>query len=113
MVAESVYCLTNACLDGSSQQIQILIELGLIETLIDILTKHNDPKLMSVCLGTLEEILRDGKKIFSQSHGTNDYFVKIVQAGGVEVIKNLQNHPNNDICLIVERLISEGFDWED
>ena len=105
MRRECAFCITNACGGANAEQIQILVELGVIETIVNVL-KDSDPMLIINCLQALLKILESGK-VGTNNSQANLYLSKIAQAEGFEIVKSLRNYPNNDIYLTVETLIKE------
>jgi len=99
---ECIYCLTNTVEMGISQQIEILVEFGIIETLLEVLEDCTDPELLMACLHAMEDILNCGREY----HG-NLYLERFSQANKMEVIRNLKVHPNNDVFLLVEKFLNE------
>ena len=71
---------------------------GCIKPLCDLLTCP-DPRILTVCLEALENILVVGEALKSLGHTGEDnpYASMIDEAEGLEKIENLQSHDNNDI----------------
>ena len=71
---------------------------GCIKPLCDLLT-CSDPRIITVCLEGLENILRVGEaeKNAGNTGVTNLYAQYIDEADGLEKIENLQVHDNSDI----------------
>lgn len=71
---------------------------GCIKPLCDLLLCP-DPRIVSVCLEGLENILKVGEaeKNLGQTGDVNLYAQMIDDAEGLEKIENLQSHDNNDI----------------
>jgi len=73
------------------------VSSGCIKPLCDLLT-CGDNRIVTVALEGLENILRIGEEdkragIMDQ----NPFVQEIDQVGGLDLIEQLQNHPNNDI----------------
>lgn len=71
---------------------------GCIKPLCDLLACP-DPRIVTVCLEGLENILKVGEveKNLGQSGDVNFYAQLIDEAEGLEKIENLQSHDNNEI----------------
>lgn len=56
-----------------------------------------DPRIVTVCLEGLENILKVGEAE-KVNHGDINYFAQLIdEAEGLEKIENLQSHDNNEI----------------
>lgn len=75
-----------------------LVSEGCIKPLCDLLICP-DPRIVTVCLEGLENILKVGEaeKNLGTSGDVNLYAQMIDDAEGLEKIENLQSHDNNDI----------------
>ncbi|KAM7277438.1 hypothetical protein ACFE04_019304 [Oxalis oulophora] len=95
---ESAWAISNATSGGSHDQIKFLVSQGCIKPLCDLLTCP-DPRIASVCLEGLENILKVGEaeKSLGNSGDVNLYAQMIDDADGLEKIENLQTHDNNEI----------------
>jgi len=110
---ECVFCITNACSDGTLQQIQVLVEFEIIQLIVETLQNNNDPVVTKGGLEALETILNYGKDIAHASQlGKNPFVIKLAQAQGLQVVESLQSHPENEIYEIVSRIIDEHLDFE-
>ena len=71
---------------------------GCIKPLCDLLV-FPDPRIVTVCLEGLENILKVGEaeKVLGNTGGVNLYAQYIDDAEGLEKIENLQSHDNNEI----------------
>lgn len=95
---EVAWAISNATSGGSHDQIKYLVSQGCIKPLCDLLT-CSDPRIVTVCLEGLENILRLGEieKDFGNTGGVNLYARYVDEAEGVDKIENLQSHDNNEI----------------
>ncbi|CAH2072023.1 unnamed protein product [Thlaspi arvense] len=96
---EAAWGISNATSGGTHDQIKFMVSQGCIKPLCDLLTCP-DPRIVSVCLESLENILVVGEAEKNLGHtedGNNLYASMIDEAEGVEKIENLQSHDNNDI----------------
>lgn len=95
---EAAWAISNATSGGTPEQIKFLVSQGCIKPLCDLLVCP-DPRIITVCLEGLENILKIGEaeKNMDTSGGVNVYAQMIDDAEGLEKIENLQSHDNNDI----------------
>jgi len=78
--------------------LRYLVSQGCIKPLCDLLVCP-DPRIVTVCLEGLENILKIGEaeKSFGNAGDVNLYAQMIDEAEGLEKIENLQSHDNNEI----------------
>ncbi|XP_015959596.1 importin subunit alpha-2 [Arachis duranensis] len=95
---EAAWAISNATSGGSHEQIKYLVNQGCIKPLCDLLVCP-DPRIVTVCLEGLENILKVGEseKAMGNSGDVNLYAQMIDDAEGLEKIENLQSHDNNEI----------------
>ncbi|XP_023765658.1 importin subunit alpha-1a [Lactuca sativa] len=95
---EAAWAISNATSGGNNEQIKYLVSQGCIKPLCDLLACP-DPRIVTVCLEGLENILKVGEveKNLGQSGDVNFYAQLIDEAEGLEKIENLQSHDNNEI----------------
>lgn len=95
---EAAWAISNATSGGSHDQIKFLVSQGCIKPLCDLLVCP-DPRIVTVCLEGLENILKVGEaeKNLGATGGVNVYAQMIEEADGLEKIENLQSHDNNEI----------------
>ncbi|EOY06648.1 Importin alpha isoform 2 [Theobroma cacao] len=94
---EAAWAISNATSGGAHQQIKYLISQECIKPLCDLLTCP-DPRIITVCLEGLENILKVGEA--EKVAGVKDFNFcarMIEDAEGLEKIENLQSHDNNEI----------------
>jgi hypothetical protein len=91
---EAAWALSNATSGGSYDQVQYMVDEGLIETMCNLLICA-DARIITVALESIENILKIGEKEAKQNG--NQYIIMIEEAKGVDFIEALQNHPNNEI----------------
>ncbi|KAE8705576.1 hypothetical protein F3Y22_tig00110422pilonHSYRG00115 [Hibiscus syriacus] len=89
---------SNATSGGTHDQIKFLVSQGCIKPLCDLLNCP-DPRIVTVCLEGLENILKVGEadKNLGSTGGVNVYAQMIDDAEGLEKIENLQSHDNTEI----------------
>ena len=75
-----------------------IVNQGCIKNLCDLLV-FPDPRIVTVCLEGLENILKFGEaeKVLGITGGVNLYAQYIDDVEGLEKIENLQSHDNNEI----------------
>jgi len=95
---EAAWAISNATSGGSHEQIKYLVSEGCIKPLCDLLVCP-DPRIVTVCLEGLENILKVGQhdKTMGATGDTNVLAQMIDEAEGLEKIENLQSHDNNEI----------------
>ncbi|KAG6751522.1 hypothetical protein POTOM_043713 [Populus tomentosa] len=95
---EAAWAISNATSGGAHEQIKYLVSQGCIKPLCDLLICP-DPRIVTVCLEGLENILKVGEadKNVSETGGVNLYAQMIDDAEGLEKIENLQSHDNTEI----------------
>ncbi|KAE8679275.1 Importin subunit alpha-2 [Hibiscus syriacus] len=91
---EAAWAISNATSGGTPEQ----INQGCIKPLCDLLNCH-DPRIVTVCLEGLENILKVGEadKNLGSTGGVNLYAQMIDDAEGLENIENLLSHDNTEI----------------
>ncbi|PPE00013.1 hypothetical protein GOBAR_DD02993 [Gossypium barbadense] len=95
---EAAWAISNATSGGTHDQIKFLVSQGCIKPLCDLLNCP-DPRIVTVCLEGLENILKVGEadKNLGTTGGVNLYAQMIDDAEGLEKIENLQSHDNTEI----------------
>ncbi|PHT40693.1 Importin subunit alpha-2 [Capsicum baccatum] len=95
---EAAWAISNATSGGSHEQIKYLVSQGCIKPLCDLLICP-DPRIVTVCLEGLENILKVGEaeKNLGHTADVNHYAQLIDDAEGLEKIENLQSHDNQEI----------------
>ncbi|KAJ6823912.1 importin subunit alpha-2-like [Iris pallida] len=94
---EAAWAISNATSGGSNEQIHYLVSQGCIKPLCDLLVCP-DPRIVTVCLEGLENILKVGEaeKELGKT-GVNVYAQSIDECDGLDRIESLQGHDNNEI----------------
>eukprot|EP00534_Pseudo-nitzschia_fraudulenta_P000192 CAMPEP_0201130488 /NCGR_PEP_ID=MMETSP0850-20130426/39999_1 /ASSEMBLY_ACC=CAM_ASM_000622 /TAXON_ID=183588 /ORGANISM="Pseudo-nitzschia fraudulenta, Strain WWA7" /LENGTH=556 /DNA_ID=CAMNT_0047400257 /DNA_START=86 /DNA_END=1756 /DNA_ORIENTATION=- len=93
---EAAWAISNATSGGNSQQIKFLVQQGCIRPLCDLLTV-NDPKIVTIALEGLENILKVGEEESKATGQPNAMAIYVSEAEGLNKIEDLQQHSNNDI----------------
>lgn len=93
---EAAWAISNATSGGSNEQIKFFVNQGCIKPLCDLLVCP-DPRIVTVCLEGLENILKAGEAEKENNEDINNYAQLIDDADGLEKIENLQSHDNTEI----------------
>lgn len=94
---EAAWAISNAASGGNNYQVEHLVNCGCIKPLCNLLTGQ-DPKIVSVALEALENILRVGKiKKEQQNLQENPFCQLIERADGLPIIEKLQDVSHQDI----------------
>ncbi|KAF6173635.1 hypothetical protein GIB67_022994 [Kingdonia uniflora] len=95
---EAAWAISNATSGGTHEQIKYLVSQNCIKPLCDLLVCP-DPRIVTVCLEGLENILKVGEadKNLGQANDVNVFAQLIDEADGLEKIENLQSHDNTEI----------------
>ncbi|KAL3517394.1 hypothetical protein ACH5RR_019983 [Cinchona calisaya] len=95
---EAAWAISNATSGGTHEQIKFLVSQGCVKPLCDLLVCP-DPRIVTVCLEGLENILKVGEaeKNLGNTGEVNVFAQMIDDAEGLEKIENLQSHDNNEI----------------
>lgn len=106
---EAAWAITNATSGGTVEQIKYLVDAGCIPPMCELLTVM-DPKIVTVALNGLENILKAGNQ-----HRTkpNPYAVMIEECYGLDKLEFLQSHQNNDIYEKAFSIIQKFFSNDD
>ncbi|GKV18461.1 hypothetical protein SLEP1_g28838 [Rubroshorea leprosula] len=111
---EAAWAISNATSGGTHEQIKYLVSQGCIKPLCDLLICP-DPRIITVCLEGLENILKAGEadKNLGNNGGVNLYAQMIDDAEGLEKIENLQSHDNTEIYEKVVKVLETYWSDED
>jgi len=108
---EAAWSISNATSGGSPEQIKYLVTQGCIKPLCDLLT-CNDPRLVTVALEGIENVLKAGE-IDASGQATNPYTTFIDEAEGLDKLENLQNHNNEDVYKKAVHILETYFGLDD
>ncbi|CAL5378544.1 unnamed protein product [Camellia sinensis] len=111
---EAAWAISNATSGGSHEQIRYLASQGCIKPLCDLLICP-DPRIVTVCLEGLENILKVGEsdKEAGMNDGINLYAQTIDECDGLDKIENLQTHDNNEIYEKAVKILERYWAEED
>jgi len=111
---EAAWAISNATSGGSPEQIRFLASQGCIKPLCDLLICP-DPRIVTVCLEGLENILKVGEadKEAGMNGGINLYAQAIDECEGLDKIENLQTHDNHEIYEKAVKILERYWAEED
>merc|ERR1719440_99098 len=93
---EAAWSISNATSGGSPEQIKSLVQQGCIKPLCDLLT-CNDPRLVTVALEGIENVLKAGEQEAPGNNGQNPYTTFVDEAEGLDKLEQMQTHQNEDV----------------
>eukprot|EP00051_Salpingoeca_urceolata_P032106 m.496455 g.496455 ORF g.496455 m.496455 type:complete len:521 (-) comp47742_c0_seq1:289-1851(-) len=103
---EAAWALANLTTGGTAQQTLSLVHMGALRPLIDLL-QVQDAKIVLLVLDGLSNILKHGQ----QPDGTNPVADAVEEAGGMDVIEQLQSHDSDEIyrkaLLVIDTYFSD------
>merc|ERR1719440_1262767 len=109
---EAAWSISNATSGGSPDQIKYLVQQGCIKPLCDLLT-CNDPRLVTVALEGIENVLKAGEYEAPQNNGTNPYTAFVDEAEGLTKLEQLQTHNNEDVYKKAVHILESYFGLDD
>jgi importin subunit alpha-1 len=109
---EAAWAISNATSGGSQAQIKFLVQQGCIRPLCDLLSV-SDPKIVTIALEGLENILRAGEEDAQQTGQSNQMALYISEAEGLNKIEDLQQHSNTEIYERCVKIMETYFGIED
>jgi len=109
---EAAWSISNATSGGSPEQIKYLVQQGCIKPLCDLLT-CNDPRLVTVALEGIENVLKAGEHEAPANGGTNPYTAFVDEAEGLDKLEQLQSHSNEDVYKKAMHILETYFGLDD
>ena len=109
---EAAWTISNATSGGSPEQIKYLVSQGCIKPLCDLLT-CNDPRLVTVALEGIENVLKAGEHDIQMGATTNPYTTFVDEAEGLDKLEQLQNHSNEDVYKKAVNILEHYFVLDD
>merc|ERR1719440_272252 len=109
---EAAWSISNATSGGSEEQIKYLVSQGCIKPLCDLLT-CNDPRLVTVALEGIENVLKAGEYEAPQNNGTNPYTAFVDEAEGLVKLESLQTHQNEEVYKKAVHILESYFGLDD
>jgi len=108
---EAAWAISNATSGGSPEQLQALVAAGALKPMCDLLAV-SDVRIITVALEALENFLRVGQAAerIPGGPGFNPYLALVEDAGGLDKLEALQEHPNEDVYRKAGSLLEEFFD---
>lgn len=107
---EAAWILSNATKHSNPPQIARMIEFGVLDCFLEVL-ECKDPRTVEVILAAILNILNWGAVAASETGGTENEFLVILETkGGVKKIEELQTHPNNDVYLRALQILEAHFE---
>ena len=92
---EAIWALSNTTSNGSQDQLRRLVERGAISAFCAILSSP-DARSVAVSLEGLNNILKIGDHN-KTPEGENPITLQVEECGGIDLLENLQYHPNQQI----------------
>ena len=108
---ECAWAISNATSGGDDLQIKFLVDSGCVPPLVNLLDKP-DVRIVSVALEGIENILKCGQRNQNMD-GTNPFVGVVELCGGVDMIKDLQQHENHKIHDMAVRILETYFGVDD
>lgn len=106
---EAAWAISNATTSGSPEQIKFLVSQGVIKPLCGLLTVH-DPRIISIALEALENILTVGQNDHQALGSSNNEYVYLIESvGGLDEIESLQQHANQDVYAKAVKILETFF----
>lgn len=110
---EAIWVCANVAACGTTEQVESLVEAGVLEVLFEVLATCNDEKSLSVALEAVLDIVACGAELMCTDIESKNIFAeRIRKFGGNVAIKNLLGHCNHEIYLRAEE-INEHFQGTD
>jgi HEAT repeat protein len=109
---EACWALCNATSQHETHphQTKYLVSQGVIKPLCDILENSHDQRVILVALDGLTNILAVGEQeALLDPSNSNPYALYIEEARGVDIICQLQDHPETDIYLKAKGIIDKHY----
>eukprot|EP00756_Hemistasia_phaeocysticola_P021985 Hpha_TRINITY_DN15805_c0_g3::TRINITY_DN15805_c0_g3_i1::g.190162::m.190162 len=109
---ESTWAITNLTFQGTIEQIHAVVMAGCLEPLLDQLSV-SDPKIITVALEALQNIIRAGENVAASRQCPNMYKIRLVELGASEKIERLQHHECDDVYRKALAILEEFFEGEE
>jgi importin subunit alpha-6/7 len=88
-----------------------LVERNIIRALVSVL-KMNETRVLAVALEGLDNILRSGQEHFTKHSQENRFSLILENEGGIDLIEQLQMHPNHQIYQRALKILDAYFQDE-
>jgi importin subunit alpha-1 len=93
---EAVWAVSNCTASANFTQFNALVDKGIIKALLSTL-KMQEARILAVALEGLDNILSIGEEHFKKQGKENRFSLQLENDGGLELIEQLQMHPNHQI----------------
>jgi len=105
---ESTWVLSNSVSYGNDELIKLLVDNGIIETMVDLLNTAEDPKIITVALESIHKILLCGLK-YQNTSNKNPFLDHLESLGAVPIIEKLQEHKSDDVYKASLKILENFF----
>ena len=109
---EAAWALSNITSGGSDAQIRTLVGQAVIPALCGLFTCP-DPRIITVALEGIDNILKVGGKDALQFQGDNQYANFVEECGGLDSLEELQGGDNDDIYNKTVEILKTHFDSDE
>ena len=109
---EAVWAVSNCTASANFTQFNALVEKGIIKALLSTL-KMTEARILAVSLEGLDNILKIGQEHFTKVGQENKFAQQLENDGGLELIEQLQMHPNHQIYQRSLKILENYFQDED
>eukprot|EP00826_Nyctotherus_ovalis_P006710 TRINITY_DN11615_c0_g2_i4.p1 TRINITY_DN11615_c0_g2~~TRINITY_DN11615_c0_g2_i4.p1 ORF type:complete len:151 (+),score=30.67 TRINITY_DN11615_c0_g2_i4:71-523(+) len=108
---EAMWVIYTALTSGSEEQMEKLVQLGVIEDL-GMLLNTDDVSIQGNALKILDEVINRGKSVKNKALH-REMINKLDESNGAENLEILQFHKNEEISKMASRFINEHYKMED
>lgn len=109
---EAAWALSNATSSGTDEQLEYLVDQGCIPPLCD-LFRFPEPKVVSVALEGIENILKAGRRIQKKNGLSTNRFAEAVElCHGMDYMESLQEIDEDEVADKAAELLREYFGGE-
>eukprot|EP01016_Furgasonia_blochmanni_P014651 TRINITY_DN1773_c0_g4_i3.p1 TRINITY_DN1773_c0_g4~~TRINITY_DN1773_c0_g4_i3.p1 ORF type:complete len:437 (-),score=65.14 TRINITY_DN1773_c0_g4_i3:182-1492(-) len=106
---EALISFCNATYNATVDQIEYLVDIGVLEQFIVYLELH-DPKMLIAILNALDNVLQAGEYVKQDKRlQANPFMAKIEEYGGFNTLENVQKHPDLRVYQVICGLIDKFF----
>lgn len=109
---ESTWAITNLTFQGTVEQIHAVVMAGCLEPLLEQLSV-SDPKIITVALEALQNIIRAGDNVAELHKCPNMYKVRLIELGAATKIEQLQHHEADEVYRKSLNILEEFFEGEE
>lgn len=108
---EAAWAVSNLTISGSREQVESLIEHGVVAPLCNLLVV-SDPQVLQVVLDALTNLLRLSRQPNGAEPNYSAVVFQIEECGGLDKIEELQNSDNEEIYKLAYDIIDQYFSDE-